>query len=79
MFVRFSGNRHLHAFAQRSFRPSFTLVHNETFTIYLTFLFSSSICLAAENLSTIAEQSNFQKTGRYEEVETSAVISEKLS
>jgi hypothetical protein len=38
--------------------------------IYLTFLFSSSICLAAENLSTIAEQSNFQKTGRYEEVET---------
>lgn len=38
--------------------------------IYLTFLFSSSICLAAENLSTIAEQSNFQKTGRYDEVET---------
>jgi len=38
--------------------------------IYLTFIFSSSISIAAENLTTIAEQSNFQKTGRYDEVET---------
>ena len=39
-------------------------------SVYLAFAFFSSPVLSVEKLSTIAEQTGYQQTGRYEEVET---------
>ena len=38
-------------------------------SFYLAVLLASSACFAADTLTTLAEQSAYQKTGRYDEVE----------